>query len=396
MVSTVPPEQIVDNIVGKLNSAIEAFKAEIDKRFDERDTTLCGKLENQITEAQTELKKEIEDRQRTYSLPGSEPVGDPEKDFSFCRAARAIVQKDWTLAPREREVFQSMAKATGTDVDSQAGYLVPVQQITDVIELLRADVVAFQLGAQMLDGLSGSPVFIPRQTGTTTGYWIGENPSSNITTSDPTVEQVSMTPHTLASLVVVSNLFMELSQPAAESFIRGDIAQQFARTLDSGILLGTGASGQPLGIVNQSGVSTSTLAGPSYNQLNDIIHAVRNANALKGKLGWALSPSQYNAIIQMLDAGTTQPLARRVVAEGPLTSLLGYPFALSTQLPAAAATSAAIFGAWDNCVVGQWAGMRLTASDSAGNSFERDQTQIRGTLRVDMMLRQPTAFCAAA
>jgi len=234
---------------------------------------------------------------------------------------------------------------------------------------------------------------MPRQSGATTGYWIGENAGSDITASDTTLEQVNLYPHTLAARTVFSNMFMEMSQPAAETFLREDFSQQFGLGLDAGILTGSGASGQPLGITNQSGIGTSALtAAPTYNELLDIVAVVRNANALRGSLGWAMSPQQFTAIEKILDA-TNQPLNRRVVADGPITTLLGYPFATTTQLETTAGdANALIFGDWSQVKVGRWAGLRIAASDS--NVFERDQTQIRGTMRCDVLVRHPEAFCA--
>ncbi len=397
-------ETVASEAVGKMIERLEAaqlaFQAEMTKRADERDAALCAALEKKIAESADELRKESARSSRVYSLPGSEPTGDDIKDFSFVRLSRAIATGNWTKAGLEREICEQTAKALGTDVDAQAGYLVPVQQITEMIEMLRADVVALQLGATMMGGLSGSPVYIPRQSETTTGYWIAENQSSDITASDPTIEQVSLTPHTLAALVEVSNQFMEESQPAAEGFIRQDLTQQFARTLDSAVLLGTGASGEPRGIVNQSGINTSAIAAdpPTYNELLNIVAQVRNSNALRGSLGWALSPQSLNSILQMLDVSSgRQALERRVVSNGPMDRVLGYPYATTTALDADVEdANAVIFGDWSQVRIAEWAGMRVAASDSAGSAFERDQMKIRATWRIDILVRHPQAFCASS
>ena len=57
-----------------------------------------------------------------------------------------------------------------TTPDSSGGYLVPIQAIPELIEILRAEAVVFQMGATLLDNLAGSPVEIPKQTGGATAY----------------------------------------------------------------------------------------------------------------------------------------------------------------------------------------------------------------------------------
>ncbi|MFO0767592.1 MAG: phage major capsid protein [Nitrospiraceae bacterium] len=70
--------------------------------------------------------------------------------------------------------------------------------------------------------LTGSPVRIPRQTGSGTVYWVGQN--ADITKSDASYGEVQMTPKTMAMRMQFSNLLNLLSNPAIEQLIRNDFA----------------------------------------------------------------------------------------------------------------------------------------------------------------------------
>jgi HK97 family phage major capsid protein len=95
-------------------------------------------------------------------VPGAE---DTDKNkFSFFKAFNAIRSKDFSHAGYEQEVMQAAAqKAQSAGVDTAGGYLVPVQALGGIIDLLRANLVTAALGATVLDNLTGVPVEIPKQ-----------------------------------------------------------------------------------------------------------------------------------------------------------------------------------------------------------------------------------------
>jgi HK97 family phage major capsid protein len=141
-------------------------------------------------------------------------------------------------------------------------------------------------------------------------------------------------------------------------------------------------------------VLSSTLATPTYNQGMDIIAAVRNANALKGKPGWALSPQKLNAIAQMPDT-TNQPLQRRLLAEGITDTLWGFPYRFTTQL-ASSGANAAVFGNWLSVFLLRFGGLELKASDVSDTAMQNNSMQIRMVMYADIGIEQPTSFCTAS
>lgn len=329
----------------------------------------------------------------TMSLPGSEPTGDGRKDFSFARAFHAIGTKDWSRAGVEREVFEATRKTMSTGLDSAGGFLVPPQVIASVIEPLRADAVCLRMGARDIGGIPYAPTSMPRQSTDVTAQWIAENAASTL--SQPRFDQINLRPRQLVARTELTKMLLNAPGPAVDGIIQSSMSAQFALAIDLAILSGTGASGQPTGVVNQLGVGSSTFATPTYNQGMDIIAAVRNANALKGSPGWILSPQKLNAIAQMPDSASTQPLQRRILADGIADTLFGFKYAFTTQLPSSGA-NAAIFGNWASAFLMRFGGVELLASDVSDTAMANNSMQIRMVMYADIGIEQPTAFCAAS
>lgn len=422
-------QEISDKVLAPLGVKIketgEKILAECSKSMDERDTHLIDKFERELEALTTKLNAEIEKLEARYSLPGAEAEkGKPETFLDFRKAFKGIAFGNWKGAEFEREIFQEMARKAGDDAtiawdtkdldsgtDTAAGFLVPIQQVRPIIEILRSRMVTMRLGAREM-AVVGSPVQIPRQDGSATAYWVGEG--STITASDLVVGQVEGRPHTVAAYSTVTNQLLQLSQPGVDGLIREDFAAQLARAKDIAGINGAGAAAQPRGITNVTGINSSALtAAPTYNELLAFPHELRVDEALMGRLGWAMHPNQYHAIEKILDA-SNQPLMRRVISmwsggamggadgvvNGPsnsargMTELLGYPVETTSGMASGAGDAGAlVFGDWEQLMYLNWGGMQLAASAETGTNFAQDKTSIRGLMRTDVIVRHPEAFC---
>ena len=375
---------------------IEGWRVEEGTHRKALETTIKS-LEDEIGIVKEQLTEE-----RRSHLPGVEVTQTGKREaFSMARACRALARKDFSNAPYEQEVFQNMkAKAMSAGVDPSGGYIVPEEAISTIIEALKANVVAYELGARDM-AANGVPVTIPKLTTSATGYWVSEN--STITASDLGFEQINMTPKTVAGRVILSNLLLETSTPTADSIIEQDLASQLGLALDAGVLNGSsgGGAGEPVGIMQTAGVSTiANVAGsavpPTVAEMMLCLNDLDAANALRGRLGWAIHPTMMNQIQQMVGATNLQ-VDRFIVSDGFADRILGHPFKTSTQMTAPTAAPAAIrsvlFGNWDDVLIARWGGLRLLASDTSDDAFSKDQTHIRATMRCDVAVRHPESFC---
>ena len=398
-------EQHLDTLGRKLEGSIEEWR---EASVEEREA-IEGRIKS-IENTMEDMKSNLEEERRGH-LPGVE-AATPEsgqEGFSMARACRALARKDFSNAPYEQEVFQNMKeKAMSAGVDPSGGYIVPEDAITDVIEALKANVIAYDLGARDL-AASGTPLTIPKLTTSATGYWVSEN--STITASDLGFEQINMTPKTVAGRVILSNLLLETSTPTADSIIQQDLASQLGLALDAGILNGSsgGGAGEPVGIMQTAGISSFTSAAdadspPTVAELRDAITDLDTANALTGRLGWAIHPTMW-AQCQMIKNEQTDASWLGVnnfnVAAGGFDTLFGFPIRTSTQMTAPTTgtgncAQSMLFGNWDDVMVARWGGLRLLASDTSDDAFSKDQTHIRATMRCDVALRHPESFSVSA
>lgn len=391
---------------------LEEMSTEMEKQLAEGQKTIVdsqGKikmLEDELGEAKGMIKT-LEDaiaKRKWQDMPG---VDDGKEKFSLFKTVNAIINNDWSQAGYEKEVVdQTRKKALATSTDSAGGFLVPTQAIQDMIELLRAETVVREIGATVLDGLTGIPVELPKQTGGSTTFWIGENTA--ITPSDLTFGQLSMNPHTVAALVKLSNRLVRMSSPAAEQLVRNDIATELALRADLAALRGTGIDGEPLGIANTPGLATvdfnattsssGYVSNPGYEQLYDMEYQLAQANALRGNLGFLFHPTLRRAIAKIRvdqGGGTDGQFLANPVTDPQLESYLGYPFRRTTQIPnnlGAGSSTEVYFGNWSDLIIAMWGGMEILASQETSDAFAKNQTWVRILMDMDIGIRHIESF----
>ena len=337
-------------------------------------------------------------RERKWAnVPGME---EEKEKFSLFKAIYAIKTGDWSQAPFEAEVFRQ-TRDMGTTPDSSGGYLVPVQAIPELIEMLRAEAVVFRMGATLLDNLTGSPVEIPKQTGGATAYWVGEN--EPITASDAALGQLQLTPKSVGCLVKLSNRLLRMSNPSAEQMVRADIARVISLAIDLAALRGSGDNGQPAGIANTPGINTKDFEAnsPNFDYFFDMEYELAVDNALRGKLGFIFHPCVKRSLSKLKvaqfsgDSGGEYVI--RPMDAAQLQAYIGYPFAMTTQIPVnlgAGSNETEIYlGNWQELIVGQWAGIEIMPSKEAGDAYAKNQTWIRIITDVDVGLRHTESFC---
>ena len=135
--------------------------------------------------------------------------------------------------------------------DSTGGYTVPHILTAQLIDKLRAQSVLMRAGATTMVLPDGGEVSMAKLTGDITPYWRQE--SVSVTTSTPSFGQVTFQPRTLIALVKASRELLEDSINVEDALMMS-FAQALALEVDRVGLIGTGASGEPLGVLNTSGI----------------------------------------------------------------------------------------------------------------------------------------------
>ena len=398
--------EINDRSVDALSQAlIGQLKANLDKR----DTELCERLAKQLDEKLDAQRRELEAKSAKFAIPGLAQDSNEVKEFSFSKLMSGLMKGNVAkYAPLEYEMCTAAAgtldsavvtKDMVTTVDSLGGFIVPNQVMSaQIIPLLQAAVTVYDAGTVRMGGLTGSPVQIPKITGATTAYWLGEVEA--VTSGDMTFGQIDLYPHDVFALCTLSNRLIELGAPGAEQLVRSQLARDIGLKIDSAVYQGTGAAGQPTGILNTSGVNTTASVGAlnlaaAYGKMMDMENELLKDNAQTvGEFVWALSPTNFQKLRQQVDlenAGSTvniQPKNRPFIDAGKIERIIGHRYVVTTQMP----DTKIILGAFAASMVAEWGTMVLAASRE-GTNFTKRQTQILAGMTVDVGVRYPEAFC---
>lgn len=326
---------------------------------------------------ESECSAEIAKRQN--KVPDSKKFFVPYEVQRNVRQAvpgQRIVQAD-----RQMLRQQDMSRADIVGTTTAGGYLVETINLS-FIELLRNRTVAFRLGATVLSGLVGN-VSIPKQTGAATAFWLSTE-TTGITEVEQTFGQLAFTPHTVGGYTEISRLLLLQSSPDVEGIVNADLAAIIGIAIDAGVINGSGAAGQPHGIIGLTGVGTATGTALGLAGLLTAQGTVGAANVVPVRGGWATTFVNSALLRQRQEfANTYSPLWYGSVWDG---MMLGYPGIASNQVP----TGDALFGDWAQVVVAEWGVLEVEVNPYA--NFTAGIIGVRAIMTVDVGVRYPGAF----
>lgn len=343
------------------------------------------------------------------------------KRFNLCRAVDACGSQNMGLAPFEAECSREIAKKLGRlDTDrnkffvplevqdrenrtpvedlayhlmkrdltagtgSAGGFLVETTNI-GFIELLRNRSVVLAMGARRLTGLQGN-VAIPKQTVAATPVWLSTEATA-ITESQQTFAQVALSPKTVGGYTEISRLLLLQSNPSAEGLVMADLAAIVAIAVDLAALNGSGAAGQPTGIINTAGIGGVTGTSIAYAGIVEFQTDVATGNALTASCGYVATPTVAGLLKQRVKfTSTASP-----IWDGQLldANVDGYRGMASNQVP----TGDLLFGDFGQLVQAEWGILELEVNPYA--NFQAGIVGVRAIYSVDFGVRIPAAFSLA-
>jgi HK97 family phage major capsid protein len=254
------------------------------------------------------------------------------------------------------------------------------------------------MGATFLPGLVGNVAF-PRQITAGTSLAVAELVGgSDVTESNTTLDQVTLSPKTIMARQRYSNQLLAQGVINIDTLIRNDLAAIQSRKLDLLALHGVGSSNEPTGLYAQSGVNAVTFAGgPTYAKMVDMEAAIEAADADIGALGYVFTPEIKGKAKQVpIFTNTGTPIWTGSAVDGEVN---GYRALASNQLSKTLTSGTfsdchgGIFGVWSELLVGEWGGMAITVDPFtlAG----QDQVRIIAREFFDIGVRHGAAFTKA-
>ena len=357
-----------------------------------------------------------------------------QREYSLVRAINAALTGNWKDAGLEREASDTLARGMGRET---AGFFMPTNLRMDAnraayavgaagtggnlvatnllassfIEVLRNNAQIMNMGPTVLSGLVGN-VAIPRQATATNTYWVTE--ATAITQAEATFDQVTLSPKQLGARSQYSRLALQQTTPDIEAVVRNDLARVMALGIDLAAINGSGASGQPRGILNTSGigsvamgtngaalVNAATTGTTGLDQLIQLERAVDVANALNGSLYYMTNAKVVSALKQLKTGSAdylwTDSADNR--AAGTPGMINGYGVARSNQVPSnltkgtGTNLSALLYGDFSQLVIGMWGGLEILPNPY-GSGYTAGSVDIRAMQTVDIAVRHAESFAA--
>lgn len=290
------------------------------------------------------------------------------------------------LNQNQRQYVMEQVRALTSNVHSAGGALVGTDLMgSSLIELLRNAMFVMQMGARSITGLVGD-VAIPRQTGGATAYWLGQGAA--LTRTQQVVDQLALTPHRLAAATAYDKQLLAQSSTSVEAFVREDLTAILALEKDRVALAGTGTAGEPLGILNTTGLSTpvtfSTAASPLFTEMIKFETNLAANNADRGRLGYLTTPAVRGFLKGWPKfASTGTPIWEN-------NQVNGYIALATNQVPTA---TSVIFGRWDDLIIADWDGLDVVV-DPYSLSLNGQISVVIQTL-TDIGIRHPKSFAKA-
>jgi HK97 family phage major capsid protein len=373
-----------------------------------------------------ELSKKLGGNVRKINETPLDLTEQEKQKYSLSRAMAAHLNNDWSKAGFEKECSQALMRQMGVEgskgffvpnnMKSQVrspylagtanvgGNTVPTQLLSaEFIDIQRARTKVIQAGARVLSGLKGL-VAIPRKSGGSSYYWIAEN--GTVTQTNGTFDQVTLSPKKIGALSYFTRELLVLGDPSIDALIVDDLTKSIAVGQDAGAISGTGSSGQPLGVLNQSGIGSVAIGtnggALSFDHLIDLETKVADANFDEDTMCYMTNSKQIGNLKKLKDANNNyywqKADSRLVGAKGEIN---GYQVHRTNNVPrnltkgtSSGVCSAVIFGDFSQMLIAQWMPGTEILMNPFGSGFANDAIEVRAVNLIDVALRQPGAFAA--
>ena len=368
------------------------------------------------------------------------PVELEQRDHSNYQIAdglRAMLTGDWSSrgAGLVRELSQEVMRSSGVSASSERSFYVPFSALTratyvtsgattggnlvetdlmdqDFIEALRNASPVMALGVRSMTGLVGD-VAIPRRSGVASTYYLSTETTA-ITQSESTFDQVTMSPKNLAALSKYSRQTLIQATPGIESLVRTDLTDGILAALDSAIINGSGASGQPTGIRNVTGIGSVAMGtnggALTMEKVVDLETEILQDNALVGNAMAYVTNAKVVAGLKKLRAGGSTTTDGsflfnsdlQAIGRGPTPlTLNGYPIATTNAIPsnltkgtASGVCSALVAGDFSQAMVGFYGnGLEIVVGEDS-DDFAKALSSVRGIISFDVAVRHAQSFAS--
>ena len=276
-------------------------------------------------------------------------------------------------------------------VGNLAGNVSDISDSAKLIPFVQRQGVYSSIGLTEFAGMS-SDVKIPRGTSVATASFLSLDGSTDITEGTPTMDSVAMSPTSLACFTEVSHKLILQSSVDMENYLRTLMSQSIANKLDLAVIHGSGASNQPTGMLNATGINTETYTSAiAYSDLANALSKLASDSIPLNGLSWVVHPDEY-ASLQVKDKGTDTGQFLLETANNPadinqVGTMLGYPCYVSDHVP----TGEVLLARGQHSALGFFGGLELDVNPY--QDFQKGSIGIRAIQDFDFQVLNANSIC---
>lgn len=254
--------------------------------------------------------------------------------------------------------------------------------------LITVPVQAASVAAQVATVLvtDATRTHLPLVTGDPSAAWVAEG--DEIGASDPTVDDIIVTPSKIAGLSIITNELAADTSPAAASIVGSGLSRDIARKIDVAFFGSKGVSlVQPAGLEDLAGVSDVD-AGAAWGNLDPFAEAIANAEGFGlGIDSFVANPADALLLAQLKEsASSNRPLLGADPSNPTRRGLQGVRLFTSP-----AVTEGTVWGIPQlRALLVRRSNVDLQVDRSA--YFTSDRTAIRATMRIGFAFPQAAAI----
>lgn len=329
-----------------------------------------------------------------------------DQKYDLLRLLRGLRENDTArLAPHEHACSAQIAERRGREpkpgfafvpistraltagVASAGGHLISTETAPGdtFVEFLHGSSVLIRQSISRL-ALTGA-ASVPRTSANIATYWVSEGTA--LTESQFSFAVAAATPKSCGAYTQISDRWIKQASPAAQTFIWREMARSTAAELDSKVLNGSGASGQPTGILNTAGIGSVSGTSLGYAGILDAIKNVEDASGL-------VDPTRASFVLAP-DAARLLRSREKATGSGMIlsgTDLAGYGAQTTKSVP----DSSLLFGDWSQFVLCEWGTLEVGIDPygADGGLFKQGLIGLRALWTVDALVLHPESFCKIA
>ena len=399
-------------IAADLNARMASLQAETDAAKREALAAEVESLTNELREAQVEeAAQRALLNQRTLSPEEKKEL----KRFSLTKFIREAAAGK--LSGFEAEMNEEAGKEMRASGQTLAGVGIPTillgtrvfdnNNITTAtegkefaaitewsyIEALRNAMLGARLGVRYIPGMQGNARIV--KGGGVTASWLAEEAAASKVKD--TFSTIDMTPHRLQILGGYTYDLLKQSALPVEQILWDELIRGHAQALDDAIFNGSGSSGQPLGILANTGIGDvaggTNGAAISWANIVALESTVGAANGLFGRLAYVTNSKVAGA---MKATPQVAGYPRYMMEDGRTN---GFAVEVSNSIPsnltkgtASGVCSAMIFGNFEEVLVPQWGGLDMIVDPYSSKA--KGVVEVTALAYHDVCVRRPACFAA--